>query len=137
MPLQGSSYLQRGEEQNTVTGCLGIRAMGLQEVGDALESAGAHWATREDVQRGLFGKSAIHPRQLAVIWQSMLPCVEELEQARAIVSPSAPAVFSMHGTMLEPACHRRWAEQVLEVDRMGCVPSHVGVSETAFEFRAD
>ena len=92
---------------------------------------------REDVQRGLFGKSAIHPRQLAVIWQSMLPCVEELEQARAIVSPSAPAVFSMHGTMLEPACHRRWAEQVLEVDRMGCVPSHVGVSETAFEFRAD
>jgi citrate lyase beta subunit len=81
---------------------------------------------KEDVHRGLFGKSAIHPCQLAVIWDAMLPTEDELEQARAVVSPSAPAVFAMHGTMLEPACHRPWAERLLELERMAataCMPA--------------
>jgi citrate lyase beta subunit len=73
---------------------------------------------RADADRGLFGKSAIHPCQLEVIWDAMLPSEHELEQARALMSSGAPAVFAMHGMMLESACHRPWAAQVLEIERL-------------------
>ena len=38
----------------------------------------------------------------------------ELKQAQDILRDSGQAVFACHGSMLEPATHRRWAERILE-----------------------
>lgn len=66
----------------------------------------------QDLAHGLTCKTAIHPSQIAVIesWYSVPH--QDAEQAEAILDPSAPAVFRLHGTMCEPATHRRWAEQM-------------------------
>jgi citrate lyase beta subunit len=65
-----------------------------------------------DVEHGLLGKTAVHPDQVAQI--EALYAVErhELEMARAMLSPGAPAVFRMHGVMCEEATHRRWAQTI-------------------------
>lgn len=66
----------------------------------------------EDIHRGLFAKTAIHPRQVQTIWNSYLPAPSEMEEARLILQPDAPAVFSLKGDMLEPACHGEWARRL-------------------------
>ena len=38
----------------------------------------------------------------------------ELDEARAILAPDAPAVFKMNGRMCEPATHRRWAQDIID-----------------------
>lgn len=70
--------------------------------------------TRDDVARGLFAKTALNPAQAAVITASYRPDPGEIEEARCIVHPDAPAVFSLHGTMHERACHLAWARHILE-----------------------
>ena len=70
----------------------------------------------EDIHRGLFAKTAINPRQVEAIWQEYLPEASEIEEARRILEPDAPAVFGLNGGMLEPACHFQWARQLM--DRM-------------------
>ncbi len=67
----------------------------------------------DDVQRGLFAKTALTPRQVEVIAESYHPSVEETQEAMQILHPDAPAVFRLGGAMQEPACHRAWAENVL------------------------
>jgi citrate lyase beta subunit len=66
-----------------------------------------------DVQRGLFSKTAVHPKQVHAIWAAYMPAVGELAEARQIVDPDAPAVFGSNGDMLEPACHGEWARRIL------------------------
>lgn len=65
-----------------------------------------------DVEHGLLGKTAVHPDQIAHI--EALYAVErhDLEMADAMLAPSAPAVFRMHGVMCEEATHRRWAQTI-------------------------
>ena len=70
----------------------------------------------EDTHRGLFAKTAIHPRQVHAIWKSYLPEPFEVEEARLILQLNAPAVFGMNGDMLEPACHGEWARRLLQRD---------------------
>ena len=70
----------------------------------------------EDIHRGLFAKTAIHPRQVHAIWRSYLPDPAEIEEARLILQPDAPAVFGLNGDMLEPACHGEWARRLLQRD---------------------
>jgi citrate lyase beta subunit len=70
--------------------------------------------TRDDVARGLFAKTALNPAQAAVISATYRPEPGEIEEARRIVHPDAPAVFSLHGTMHERACHLAWARHILE-----------------------
>ncbi|MBU6453591.1 MAG: HpcH/HpaI aldolase/citrate lyase family protein [Cyanobacteria bacterium REEB67] len=66
-----------------------------------------------DLDNGLFGKTAIHPDQVAVIEAGFKVSPMDLEEACRIVAPDAPAVFRMNGRMCEPATHARWAEKII------------------------
>jgi citrate lyase beta subunit len=68
---------------------------------------------QEDILRGLFAKTAIHPSQVHAIWRCYLPTSNELDDARRILDPAAPAVFGSNGDMLEPACHAEWARRLI------------------------
>ncbi|MES2570901.1 MAG: HpcH/HpaI aldolase/citrate lyase family protein [Verrucomicrobiota bacterium] len=68
---------------------------------------------RDDVTRGLFAKTALNPLQVAVISKSYYPDPSEVEEAQKILDGDSPAVFSMNGSMLEPACHSGWARNLL------------------------
>jgi citrate lyase beta subunit len=79
--------------------------------------------TRADVQRGLSGKTAIHPAQIEVIERAYRVSAHDLEQARAILHSQAPAVFRLGGGMCEPATHTRWAQAILRrADVYGALP---------------
>jgi citrate lyase beta subunit len=80
----------------------------------------------EDIHRGLFAKTAIHPTQVQAIWKAYQPLPAEIGEARLILDPDAPAVFGSDGGMLEPACHGEWARRLLhraELHRAAVLPS--------------
>lgn len=66
-----------------------------------------------DLEAGLFGKTAVHPDQISLIEAHYKVDACQVEEARAILAPEAPAVFRMNGRMCEPATHRNWAEAIL------------------------
>lgn len=66
----------------------------------------------QDLDHGLFGKTAIHPDQIPVIEKGYQVRPDELEVARKILEAAAPAVFRMQGAMCEPATHRAWATMI-------------------------
>jgi citrate lyase beta subunit len=68
---------------------------------------------RDDVNRGLFSKTAVNPLQVAVILETYSPDPAEVEEATKILASDAPAVFALHGSMHEPACHGAWARNLL------------------------
>ncbi|WP_407539787.1 HpcH/HpaI aldolase/citrate lyase family protein [Deinococcus radiomollis] len=68
---------------------------------------------KQDLERGLTGKTIIHPCQIGVVSEGYQVEAHHLEQARAILEPDAGAVFALDGAMCEPATHRNWAERVL------------------------
>ncbi len=68
---------------------------------------------QEDILRGLFAKTAIHPCQVHAIWRSYKPDHNDLNDAARILDPDAPAVFGSNGDMLEPACHAEWARGLI------------------------
>lgn len=68
---------------------------------------------RQDLAHGLFGKTAIHPSQIAVIEDMYKVDPSDLDEARAIVKEDAPAVFGMGGRMCEPTTHIRWARRII------------------------
>ncbi len=80
---------------------------------------------QEDIHRGLFAKTAIHPSQVQVIWKSYEPHPEELADARSILEPEAPAVFGARGDMLEPACHSDWARRLIARDSLYSLANQV------------
>lgn len=67
-----------------------------------------------DIEHGLFGKTAIHPDQIAVIHAALAVPATQVEEARLMLAEDAPAVFAHDGVMCEPATHRAWAERLLE-----------------------
>lgn len=73
---------------------------------------------QRDLAHGLFGKTAIHPRQVPAIEKHYRVRSSEVDMAERILDESAPAVFRSHGAMCEPATHRAWAVQVLERARL-------------------
>lgn len=66
-----------------------------------------------DVEHGLLAKTAIHPDQVAVIHAAYSVPAHQVDEARMILDPDGPAVFSANGAMCEPATHRAWAERLL------------------------
>lgn len=66
-----------------------------------------------DLDHGLWTKSAIHPRQVSLIHDLYRVSVEDLSTARAIIDVKAPAVFSINGSLIEPATHTAWANNIL------------------------
>ena len=67
----------------------------------------------DDVSRGLYAKTAITPAQVDHIWTGYMPSAREVIEAQRILETDAPAVFSIHGTMLEPSCHSEWARRLM------------------------
>lgn len=72
-----------------------------------------HQEVLRDLEHGLMTKSAIHPDQIAVIQCALAVPAQQVEEARLILAPTGPAVFSHGGAMCEPATHRSWAERLL------------------------
>jgi citrate lyase beta subunit len=68
----------------------------------------------DDLAHGLFGKTAIHPRQVPLIESAYRVKTSELHMAARILDESAPAVFRFCEAMCEPATHRRWASLIRE-----------------------
>ena len=66
-----------------------------------------------DIEHGLLTKSAIHPEQILTIQSALGVSSHQIEEARMILAPEGPAVFSNHGAMCEPATHRAWAERLI------------------------
>ncbi|WP_407568663.1 HpcH/HpaI aldolase/citrate lyase family protein [Deinococcus altitudinis] len=73
---------------------------------------------KQDLERGLTGKTIIHPCQIGVVADSYRVDAHHLEQARAILEPDAGAVFALGGAMCEPSTHRGWAERILKRAQM-------------------
>lgn len=67
----------------------------------------------QDVALGLVGKTVIHPSQISLVKQAFRVHDNELAQAQAIVASDAKAVFKQDNTMLEPATHRAWANNII------------------------
>jgi citrate lyase beta subunit len=72
----------------------------------------------QDIQRGIFCKTALNPSQVAAIWEAYRPDEMELQEAHHILHPDSPAVFGLNGSMLEPACHAEWARRMIARDAM-------------------
>ena len=68
---------------------------------------------RQDLNRGLFGKTVIHPAQVDVVESAYRVSLEALIEAEAILAHEAQAVFAWRGRMCEPSTHRAWATWVL------------------------
>jgi citrate lyase beta subunit len=83
--------------------------------------------TRLDLQHGLFGKTAIHPRQIEIIEAEYRVDLCDVERAELILKPDAPAVFRVGDTMCEPTTHRKWASMILERARVYgiCAAEHL------------
>lgn len=67
-----------------------------------------------DMARGLFAKTAIHPSQISLIQDSYKVRKQDLNEANQILCKDAKAVFKSNGSMLEPATHRKWAENIIK-----------------------
>jgi citrate lyase beta subunit len=67
-----------------------------------------------DIQHGLCGKTIIHPLQIDIVHQAYQVDHAEFMEAEQILATNAKAVFECHGSMLEPATHRRWAERIVQ-----------------------
>lgn len=66
----------------------------------------------EDLVHGLFGKTVIHPNQIATVEAQYKVSHADVDVANAILDVNAPAVFKMNGSMCEPATHRNWARLI-------------------------
>ncbi|AOJ64800.1 citrate lyase [Burkholderia ubonensis] len=83
-----------------------------------------------DICHGLVGKTAIHPRQVSVIQDTLRVSLEDLNAARLIVDQGAQAVFKHNDAMCEPATHHRWAANILERAKwLGVRPAEAGGGE--------
>lgn len=69
--------------------------------------------THMDLQFGLFGKTAIHPSQIAAIEGCYMVDEDELQMAKALLDAHAPAVWKQGEAMLEPATQQGWAKAIL------------------------
>ncbi len=72
----------------------------------------------DDLAYGLFGKTAIHPRQVPLIESAYRVKASELQMAERILDESAPAVFRHRDAMCEPATQHRWASLIRERARL-------------------
>jgi citrate lyase beta subunit len=66
-----------------------------------------------DLDHGMFGKTAVHPDQIALIEEHFRVSAAHVEAANEILDKDAPAVFQRDNAMCEPATHRNWAEAIL------------------------
>lgn len=83
-----------------------------------------------DKVNGLLTKTAIHPSQLTIIHDAYKVNSIDYYEAQMIVDADAKSVFKSNGSMLEPATHRNWAQQILTRAQIyGVIESHLQFSE--------
>jgi len=85
----------------------------------------------EDIYRGLYAKTAVTPAQARKIWEGYRPVASELEEARYILSPEAPAVIALHGGMLERACHTSWAQRLVQREGLHTTAEALAIRKVA------
>jgi citrate lyase beta subunit len=94
-----------------------FRPHGFNLTGPVFEYLDRDDVLRQEVQmdlaHGLFGKSAIHPRQVPVIEQAYRVREADLRDAERVLSESAAPVFRSNEAMCEPATHRAWAQLIV------------------------
>jgi citrate lyase beta subunit len=64
---------------------------------------------KADLVRGLFGKTVLHPEQVAVVHEAYRVAPDDLAAAEAVNDPARPAVFRLGDRMWEKAVHANWA----------------------------
>ncbi len=67
----------------------------------------------QDMNNGIYTKTAIHPSQIGHIHLALQVLPEEFHEAQQILAHDAKSVFKSHGSMIEPATHKNWAEMIL------------------------
>lgn len=67
----------------------------------------------QDMNNGIYTKTAIHPTQINYIHQALQVQPEEFHEAQLILAHDAKSVFKSYGSMIEPATHKNWAEMIL------------------------
>ncbi|MDR1109640.1 MAG: HpcH/HpaI aldolase/citrate lyase family protein [Deltaproteobacteria bacterium] len=67
----------------------------------------------QDLDRGLFAKTAVHPGQIEPIHRAYRPSPDDFALALALTDPKCPAVFRHGDRMCEKAVHSAWARGVL------------------------
>ena len=68
---------------------------------------------QQDMNNGIYTKTAIYPTQVSYIHLALQVDPQEFHEAQQILSSTAKSVFKSHGSMLEPATHKNWAEMIL------------------------
>lgn len=66
----------------------------------------------QDLKMGLFGKTVIHPSQIALAHELYKVSPTELNQANLVLDKDAKAIMASEGQMLETIPHRRWAKGI-------------------------
>ncbi|KQX03530.1 HpcH/HpaI aldolase/citrate lyase family protein [Acinetobacter guillouiae] len=67
----------------------------------------------QDMNNGIYTKTAIHPAQIGHIHHALQVQPEDFHEAQLILAHDAKSVFKSHGSMIEPATHKNWAEMIL------------------------
>ena len=77
-------------------------------------AAGLRRELELDFANGFFGKTAIHPAQLPVIYESLKASAADVADARQLLnwSDARLGVAAGSGRMNELKCHGRWAERI-------------------------
>lgn len=87
-----------------------------------------------DKVNGLLAKTAIHPDQLVLIQNEYKVSSNDYYEAQLILDADAKSVFKVNGSMLEPATHRNWAEQIrLRSQLYGVLETHLQISNPSYE----
>lgn len=87
-----------------------------------------------DKVNGLLAKTAIHPDQLVLIQNEYKVSSNDYYEAQLILDADAKSVFKINGSMLEPATHRNWAEQIrLRSQLYGVIETHLQISNPSFD----
>lgn len=81
-----------------------------------------------DKANGLTTKTAIHPSQLNLIHDAYKVSSVDYYEAQMIMDAEAKSVFKNNGSMLEPATHRNWANEILLRAKIyGVIENHLQV----------
>ena len=72
----------------------------------------------QDIEHGIMNKTAIHPRQVAIITSGYAVTMSEIADAYGILDSNAKAVFGNEGSMCEPRTHTNWANTILKRQKL-------------------
>ena len=72
---------------------------------------------QRDIKEGFFGKTLIHPKQIAITNNCYKVTKDEYEEASQICNINSDAIFRYKDNMCEPASHNNWASIILQREK--------------------